>query len=372
MVVRVVHFIYSLERGGAEGQAAALIRGLDRSRFEPHLIYVRDVDAFGVTREVPSRSISSGGHFDARSFKLLVEALREVRPTIVHSWMGSMNWYARLAAPLAGSPRVVGSVRAMNLSRADVLREAASRPLVDAIVVNSAGTRDELVRRAGVTASKIEVIENGLDPERFTPLNAAARTAARRWLGFEGHRAVVVPARICAQKNQLSIVEALATLRRDGALPENARVYLYGRADSAADSEALRGRLAACDLGTHVEVRDATSQVETVLAAADATLLPSLFEGLPNAVIESLACGTPAVVTPAANVDVLVVDGRDGFIAADPSPASIADALRRLFAINEDRRIELGRRARSLAVARFSIARMVRSTEALYERLLSG
>lgn len=372
MAARVVHFIYSLERGGAEGQAVALLRGLDRSRYEPHLISVRAVDAFGVTREVPSRSISPAGHFDARSFVRLVEALREVRPAIVHSWMGSMNWYARLAAPLAGSPRVVGSVRAMNLPRADVLREAASAPLVDAIVVNSVGTRDELVRRAGVAASKIAVIENGLDPARFAPLDVAARATARRRLGFDGRRAVVVPARICAQKNQLSIVDALAALRRDRALPDDARVYIYGRADSAATADALRARVAAHDLGAHVEVREPTPEVAEVLAAADATLLPSLFEGLPNAVIESLACGTPAVVTPAANVDVLVVDGRDGFVSADPSPASIADALRRLFALDEPHRAELGRRARAHACERFTIRRMVASTEALYDRVLSG
>ncbi len=372
MAERVAHFLWSLDRGGAERQAATLLRRIDRARYEPHLILVGDRDDFGVSREVPTRVLSANGRFDPACFPRLVAALREIRPAVVHSWMGAFNLYARLAAPLAGVRRVVGSVRAMNIPRVDVLREAMTRPLVDAIIVNSVGTRDELVRRAGVAPSKIEVIENGLDPQHFTPLAPDDRVLARRALGFEGRRALVVPARICAQKNQLGILDAFEAMRATGALPGDAKVFFYGRVDEQGYTAEVRARATSPALRDHVELRDPVADLERVLPAADALLLPSVFEGLPNVVIEALACGTPAIVTPAANVDVLVVDGRDGLVAADPTPAAIADALSRFFALDATALAGLSRRARENASSRFSIERMVSATTAVYDRVLSA
>lgn len=365
-----MHFIWSLARGGAERQLVELVRASVRAGYDPALILARGDDDFGLTREVPTVVVSDSEHIDARWLGRFVVALRRLRPALVHSWMGSLNWYARLAAPLAGRPKVIGSVRAMQLPTADIVREALSHPLASAVIVNSAGTREELVRRAGLPAEKLFVVENGLDATRFAPLDEPARTAAREALGFAGARVWVMLARVCPQKNQLGVVRALAALSARGALPADVRLALYGRTDDAAYAAAVRDEVARAGLGDRVTLRAATDDAATVLAAADAVLSPSVFEGLPNAVIEGLACGTPALVTPAANVDVLVVDGRDGVVCADPSPVAIAEGLGRLLARDDDAVARMRSASRGHAAARFTVERMAAATMAVYDRVL--
>ena len=133
---------------------------------------------------------------------------------------------------------------------------------------------------------------------------------------------------------------------------------------------AVRAELARAGLAERVSLRDVTPDAPTVLAAADAVLCPSVFEGLPNVVIEGLACGTPALVTPAANVDALVVEGRDGVVCADPSPTAVADGLGRLLAPDADTVARMRAAARSHAAARFTVERMAAETLAVYERVL--
>ena len=81
--------------------------------------------------------------------------------------------------------------------------------------------------------------------------------------------------------------------------------------------------------------------------AADVAVLPSLWEGLPNAVLEALACGLPAVVSHAANIDGIVTEGA-GFEVPTFAHGALADALVRITALSDDERRAHGRaRARA-------------------------
>ena len=75
--------------------------------------------------------------------------------------------------------------------------------------------------------------------------------------------------------------------------------------------------------------------------AADVAVLPSLWEGLPNAVLEALACGLPAVVSHAANIDGIVTDGA-GFEVPTFAHGPLADALARITALSDDQRRAMG------------------------------
>lgn len=368
---RVLYFIWSLERGGAERQLVELVRGLDPARYAGDVVVARGPGGFASLLPRPPHSLGADGGFTARSFARLVRHIRTVRPDVVHTYMGSMNFYGRVAARLAGVRRVVGSVRCTELERADVAREALSRSLVDAVVVNSVGIRDELVRRARLDPARIDVIENGVDLARFRPLPPAERAAARAALGLRG-RALVLPGRVCPQKNQLTLVRALASLRRAGALPADVRVVLAGRDGDASYGDAARALGREAGLDGVVDWRGEVGDVAPLLAAADAVLLPSRFEGLPNVVLEAMASGTPAVVSPAANLDALIHDGREGLVAHGSDEGATALALRRLLALDGDALAEMGRAGRVEAEARFPSERMVARTMDVYDRLLDG
>lgn len=366
-------FIWSLERAGAERQVVELARGMDRARYEPCVVTAVSRDDYGLEASIPRRVLGAEGGFDLRCFLRLVAAMRELRPDLVHSWMGSMNWYARLAARLSGSPAVVGSVRAKLLEDEDMLRERVSRALVRRVIVNSVGIRDELIARAKLAPDKIDLVENGIDLARFTPLSPEDRAARRRELGWEGRAVILSVGRIGAFKNQRALVEALALLHARGELPERLRVELVGRVEEPRYDRALRALAASALPEGTVTWRGLADAPEAQIAAADATVLTSAppSEGMPNVVIESLACGTPALVSPAGNYDALVRDGVEGFALRSHAPEHVAEGITRLLALDEPARAAMGARARESAESRFSRQRMIDATMAVYDRALS-
>jgi glycosyltransferase involved in cell wall biosynthesis len=243
--------------------------------------------------------------------------------------------------------------------------------MADAIIVNSVGIRDELARRVGVARDRIDVIENGVDLERFVPLDGEARERERRTWDLDGRCALVVPGRVCPQKNQRAVIRALADMLRQNTLPADAKIVFAGRGSPPVYADALRTYASFVGLGDHVEFIGVVRPIERLVAAADGVLLPSRYEGLPNAVIESMACATPAIVSPRANADGLVEDGREGFVCAGTSPKDIADALARFFALGPAQRRAMGRKGREHAERRFAVSRMIAHTTSVYERVLA-
>jgi glycosyltransferase involved in cell wall biosynthesis len=369
---RVTFFINSLEQGGAERQMAELVCGLDPREFDASVAVCIDRDQLGY------RLPEGGVHcLDAPMFpsvasvRKLAGILDTLGTEVLHTYMGWENVFGRLAARMAHVRGVVSSVRCTELPRKHVLGERLTHGMADAIIVNSVGIRDELVRRVGIPRGRLQVIENGVDLQRFAPLPHVVRERERRIWGMEGRCAFLVPGRICAQKNQRGVLRALARMKRRGALPRDVKVVFAGRGSPPVYAEALRAYTTATGLSDQVEFLGVVHHIEQLVGAADAVLLPSEYEGLPNAVIESFACATPAIVSPPANVDRLVTDGREGLVCEGTSADAIAHALGRFLATAIERRVAMGLAGREHAARRFAVADMVDRTAAVYRAVLA-
>ena len=371
--VRLTYFINSLEQGGAERQLAELICGIDRRVYEPTLVVCIARDQLGYRLPVDRVHCLDAPMFPSiGSVQHLASLLAKLGTELLHTTMGWENVFGRVAARMAHVPAVVSSVRCTELPRKHVLGERFTHRMADAIIVNSTGIRDELARRAGVAAERIEVIENGVDLARFVPLDADARERERRFWGLRGQRVLVVPGRVCAQKNQREILRALADMQRRGKLPRDATVVFAGRGSPPVYLEALRTYAALVGLGDHVDFLGVVGPIERLVAAADGVLLASRWEGLPNAVVEAMACGRPVIVSPAANVDGLVEDGREGIVCEGTRTPAIARALERFFALSPQTQDAMGAAGREHASRRFTLERMIARTTSVYERVLSN
>ncbi len=369
---RVAYVIDSLEQGGAERQLVELVNGLDRARFAPSLVLgSRKHHAAFVLRDCPVTVLDAAVLPLPGSVARLAEALRALQPDIVQGFKSWENTTARLAGARIGA-RVVGSVRRPRIPADELLAEALTHRHADVVIVNSVGIRDELVARAGVPSSLVEVVESGVDLARFSPLDDDARARRRAELGWTGAHTLLHPGRISPEKNQLAVVRAVSLLARRGALPSDFRLVLAGRDTLLAYGRIVRAAIALGGVGRWVTLAGAVSDIERWTPAADAVLLPSRFEGLSSAAVEALACGVPALVSRAANADAVVSDGVEGLVAEAHDPAPIADLLARFIALPADARRAMGLRGRVHAERRFAVQRMIERTQNVYARLLAS
>ncbi len=368
---RVTYFINSLEQGGAEGQLYALIAGLDRKRYACSLVVCTRKGASTENLDlVDYHSLDSPVFPTPGGVARLTAVLRDWRPDVVHAYKGWENLVGRVAARRAGVPVVVGSVRRPRLPRLECLGEALTWRMTDAVMVNSVGIRDELVRDARVPTDRVSVIENGVDLRRFAPFAESQRIALRAAHGMTGTLTLVTPARISPEKNQLAILRAMGRLARNRSLPDNVRLVMAGRDSLPMYGRAVKLAARIHGIADRVTFAGAVSRIQDLVAASDGVLLPSRFEGLPNAVIEAMACGVPVMVSREANADRLVEDGVHGLVARTPDVDGITEVLERYLTLDESRRQAMGARGRSRAVERYGVARMVAETAAVYERLL--
>ncbi|KQO57775.1 glycosyltransferase [Sphingomonas sp. Leaf257] len=174
------------------------------------------------------------------------------------------------------------------------------------------------VAALGVSRHRIRVHHTGVDQSRFQPID---REAAKRALGVTGPLVVSLGALI-PRKGHGVVIDAVARL-------PGVTLMIVGE---GAERAALTARAERAGVADRVRLIGAIPHAELppLLGAADVMALASASEGLANAWVESLACGTPVVITPAGGAEDVVTSRVAGRIAqADPGEfaAAIRDVL---------------------------------------------
>ncbi len=371
MKIKVFYLINSLTLGGAERQMAELVRRLPRDRFEPVLCLLDGTNAYRdlLPPDQPRHVIGSPVGF--RRAVRLARILREEDPDIVHSFMEYSNLWARTVAPLAhGRSVVVTSVRSRMMRPDYRLVEALLARNCHAISVNSVGTRDELVRWQRVPAHKIHVVRNILNLERFQPATPAFRHEAKRRFATRGV-VFVTPGRISVAKYQIGLCAAVAlAIRRQWVRRDAFTVLLAGRVYDTSVQLLLSAAIRGLDLSDVIRYVGTARDVEALYAAADYVLLPSLYEGLPNAAIEAHACSVPLLMSHSANLDRIMEPGRSGFEFPTGRIEPMARTLVQAVETAEEERQRLGETGRRRVLRMFDPDAALEDTVRLYEHLL--
>lgn len=203
-------------------------------------------------------------------------------------------------------------------------------------IVAVSGSLKEDAVRLGVDPGRVRVIENGIDPELFRPLD---RSEARRSLGLaEDGPLLVSVGTLSPRKGFHLVMEAMTRLTRSTRLGSDLRFAIVGGdgAEGAMEAE-LRALAARLGLEDRVIFAGPRSRAELAAwySAADLFVLASAHEGCPNVVLEALACGTPVVATPVGNVAELVTE--EVGIVAERKVPELAEAIEQALARDWDR-----------------------------------
>ncbi len=266
------------------------------------------------------------------------------RPVIVHTFHG----------------HVLSGYFSPPMQAAFIRTERALGRRTTCLIAVSVEIRDELLALGIGHPAKWRVIPVGIDLAPFAKASKD-KAVARRSFGLPARSSVVaIVGRLIPIKDHQTLLQALAGL-------PDVQLLVAGDGELRTSLERL-----AADLGLASRVRFLgwADDIASVYAAADVTVLSSLREGTPVALIESLATSRPVVATDVGGVRSVVEDGRTGLLV----PPGDADALSRAIGdllSDSGRRAAMGKRG-STAMSKFSLERLVSETRSLYDELLAG
>ncbi len=365
---RVLYVIATLDPAGAERQMAHLCRRLPRGEFEPA---VCALTRGGPLEEdlrraaIPVHVLHKRGRWDLSVLPRLVALIRRFRPDLVHTWLPTANTLGRAAALAAGTRVIIASERAADVWKGPLRRatdRALTRPTAR-ILTNAYAVRRFLVERIGLPEKKIEVIHNGFDLVEFD--DAAARPLQGPVPESADAAVIGAVARLEPQKGFPWLIEAAALLRRQKAPPF--QVWIAG---AGPEEDALRRLARASGVAEQVRFLGLRLDVPALMGRFDLLALPSLWEGLPNVVLEAMAARRAVAATRVNGTPEAVEDGRTGLLIPPRDAPALADALAALLR-DAPRRRALGEAGRQRVATEFSMTRMVERTTEVYRRTLA-
>jgi glycosyltransferase involved in cell wall biosynthesis len=288
--------------------------------------------------------------------------LREGGYDLVNTHSSTDSWLAAVANTL--SPHRVPLVRTRHIS-APVPRNAATRWLYNrasaAIVTTGEKLRQELVDVNGFRDVPIRSVPTGIDPQRFQPADAAA---ARAELGLAPVFTVGILATLRSWKGHRYLVDAIGQLRAQG---RTVQLLIVG---DGPQREALEDQVANEGLQDAVRFAGHDPQPERWLRAMDLFVLPSYAnEGVPQALMQAMMSGLPAITTAVGAIGEVARDGETAIVVSPQDTAALVAAIARLMD-DPAERARLGRAARDFALARCTLAAMCDAMEEVFRSVL--
>jgi glycosyltransferase involved in cell wall biosynthesis len=371
---RVFFLLDSFMIGGTETQAVELARRLDPARFQVTIGCLRKegplLDRLKGT-PVEIVKIELGRGIDSPSGILgvlkLAAYLRKMRFEVVHAHDLWSNMVGMAASMLARVPVTITSQRDLSHDawygtyRRRVLRFLQRRSSV--VLTNAKAIRDSLVAQDGVPPEKVCVIYNGVDLDKFR--NSHPHRAAM-FPDSEGNKLIVLVGNMISEvKGHLVLISAAVEIVRQ--YPRT-QFVLVGEGPKRRDFEA---QVASSGLKENFLFLGRRTDVAQILGCCDIAVLPSLAEGLPNAVLEYLAAGLPVVASALGGNLEVIQDGITGLLVPAQDSPALANALTRLLD-DQEFSARLARAGQEHVASYFSFERLVAEVGKLYTSQLQA
>jgi len=366
----VAQIVRSLEVGGGEMMAARLAERLDRNRFRSVVFCLQEPG--WLARELMARGtrvvvFDAGEGVKPGLVSRLWAALRSEGVDIVQCHNTMPLLYGGMAAALPNRglrrPALLITKHGMTFWRgwrqSMVARSLLRRATVVAV---SDQIRSAMVAGRWSDGARVRTILNGIDPERYRP--GDGRAAVRRELGLPADAFVAgIVARLSPEKDHANLLRAfaLASPRMPGA-----RLVVVGDGPLR---EELENQAREAGIGDRCVFAGERQDVPRLLAALDLFVLSSTREGTPLTLLEAMASEVSTVTTAVGGIPKVVVPGQTGLLVPPSDPAALADAMAQMF-LDPGTRERMGKLGRQVVIDDYSIDRMARDYEGLYEQIL--
>lgn len=365
MAIRVLYVHGIGEIGGAETDLLALLKGLDRKRFQPFVVcpslgpLITEIERLNI----PVYGITIPAWRKAKDWIAIPAVIWKLKK-LIHSWQVNLihvndYWWSPLvhAAAKQSHVPVVVHVR-QQIESCRVRQYGLTKPAsLFAVSKNIAN----VLLASGVDPQKVHVAYSGVDLQSSAP--SSDRESLRNRYGLDSQQPVIgTIANIFPRKGFEYLIDALEAIRQT--FP-NICCFIVGKGDSSY-LEKLQQRVRQKGLDSNIVFAGFQANVYDYLNMLDVFVLPSVLEGFGIVLIEAMAMGKPVVATSVGGIPEVVEDGVTGILVTPRDSQQLADAVGRLL---QDPQLswQMGHAGRERAQRCFSREQAISRIQTLYQ-----
>ena len=364
----VVYIAHAFHIGGAEEMVFTLARRLP-TRFRPRVCCITTPGPIGLEMQRAGIRVDVLGLTPGlrRPFDVwrLRRYLARTEASIVHTFLLTASLYGRCAAMLARVPVVIGTeVNVYEQKRGShALAERVLMRGTDCVVVSAESVRDFYIKQVHADPARVKVIYNAVDWNALQTSMSPAQLRSELGIPAAAH-VVSIIARLTPQKAHHVLFDALAST------PALAGAHVIVVGDGELRDE-LRRRVDTLGLSARIHFAGPRRDLGNILAASDAFVMPSLWEGLPLSMVLAMGAGLPVVASRVAGIPEVVRDTVSGLLVDPGDVKQLGLALASL-ANDAALRSRLGAAAREFVRPRFGADNYVAAVSTLYDSLLTA
>lgn len=375
MRVKIIYLITDLITGGAQRALYQLVAHLDDSRFEvTAVVCLYPTEHSGGqlmmaerirSLDIPVVDLGMKPKWRVDALAKLYRLLRQEQPVILHCWMFHANLLGRLIGRMARVPLIITGRRNVKIgSQSRERLKRWTRHWDDHITAVCETARQAEIEHTAVLPEKVTTIYNGIELAQFHPTNSVAAQTLRHSLELPSDARLV--GTVCRLHPQKGLAHLLHAVPQVLAHIPTAHFLIAGTGELRAELEAQTQQLG---ITNQVHFLGERRDVPDLLAGLDLFVLPSLWEGMPNVVLEAMAVGLPVVATAVDGTLEIVKQHETGLLVPPADEQALADAIIALLS-DSTRAKSMGDAGRQRIETHFSLTTTVQQTEALYDRLL--
>jgi glycosyltransferase involved in cell wall biosynthesis len=293
----------------------------------------------------------------------LARWLNNEKPDILHTWLTPANTIGRLATRLSWRPILINSLRVVEgEKKLHIFLEKLLHRITDAVTVNCMAVRRFAVESLRIPESKLHLIPNGID-ETSQKGNGLPQQIPASWVHSQNNFLIGSAGRLETQKGFPHLLEAFHELLK---IHPQARLLVAGEGSQRKN---LVKKLLMLNIQDKVRLIGPLQNLTDFLRSLHVFVLPSLWEGFPNVLMEAMLMKIPILATSVGGVNELVIPGRTGYLVAPADSRALANALFHILSSPEEAQ-QQAERGHSFLRDNFPLSQTVHLTQSLYEKLL--
>lgn len=346
-----------LQKGGAERQMNYLVEELSRRGHRIHVATLQKSEDWELLGQpgITHHHLRARNNYDPRILIQLIKLINRLRPDVIHTWIIQMDILGGLAALITGRPWIIREPSSSLSYRGNWKGKLRSWIATQAATIVSNSKGGENYWRSLYPTKSLSLIPNGLPLKKIVEISPLPRQEIE---GTEGRKLILCAGRLVAFKNLNLLFKGLSQL--PSTLPYT--VVICGQGE---DQDAIQEKTRSLGIARWVRFPGflPTQRIWAMMKSADLFVNLSAYEGMPNAVMEAMACHCPLLVSdiPAHRE---FLDEENSFLVDPNNLKAVTRALQTILTERE----ESQKRAKNAAkkAAEWSIAKMAKAYEKVY------